>query len=743
MKNKNLDAFMAQLSKSFNDASSFRENRLEVYKDSYNYYMAKLPKEFNGQSYVEPVMRKTVDSILPVAHNVFTENASKAVNFRPENKTIKQPLTSAINEAINEIYLRKNDGFNFASKVIKEALITGDCFAKVFIDETMLTKNAEIKDFSKMEEAILETDDGQYLDITTAKQEYPDTDFSVLEKSTRTTEVPINPAIQKQMAVASGSKIDSVMKVEEEVVKGKLVLTKIERVPRIDMIDFYEFFVDPNCLDNDVRKARYCCHRVMITRSQLIERGFDEDKVMCIPPADCTEETETNKDMLTLGVMTSESAGEESPDPLEQNVFLYEHYIYSSLLNKGNKTNLYQVFTGSRYGNLIEINEAQRIPYVHGVPYQLNSSFWGMSLYDYCKDNQDLISSITRMIKHSGMTHSYDQYIATRGGVEEKTLMDRRPGGIIFEKQPNAVRLMPSHQLPQEVILLRDQILNNIQEQKANSLGLDTVSGLNNVAASTMAMAVSNQEMLDKVIIKTLAHTFFKPLFEELYALIRDEDYPIEVAVEVSPQIKQMAASQGFEIPETQIVYGSALPSRCNFVIDVNTANDQARQAGQLMNILQTAMTLQLPIVDEQKAYNILSQNLEVAGISDPDAYLINPSDKVLTPEEQAAAAQAQAVAEEDAKILRELNSANLQLTVFETAKVKVETDEMIKNGDTDRKIKMLEALAKMETADATVLEKTAGIELDKASHNLEVVNSAQDRIMARLDAEPQAIIHT
>ncbi|TOB10071.1 hypothetical protein CGK12_24765, partial [Vibrio parahaemolyticus] len=70
-------------------------------------------------------------------------------------------------------------------------------------------------------------------------------------------------------------------------------------------------------------------------------------------------------------------------------------------------------------------------------------------------------------------------------------------------------------------------------------------------------MAVQNMEMQDKKFSKAFALSFMKPLFEKIYKLMKKEDYKIE--------------------HNDTVINGSSLPSRYDFVVDVNTSNDNAR----------------------------------------------------------------------------------------------------------------------------------------------------------------------
>lgn len=761
LKNKNLDQFIAQIDNSFSDADSFKQSRELIYILANEYYLGKRPTRpeageseedvaDSGLDYVETVMYDTVESIVPMAEQVFTEGISEAVRFEPQEGGIKKPIADAVNKAINKVYLRKNDGLSFAAKVVREALITGDAFAKVFIEELVYEKDAEIKEPMPIEMAFLQCYDGSVITIPEALKEYPDTDFTKLDRTVEKKKVKIQlmPEQQKALAIEEGKEIPSEVEqeVQVEMISGKVTLMKIERVPRIDFIPFAEIFFDRANLDTDIRKCRYVCHRMIKTRSQLIEMGFKYEDVMTAELADLGMEYLTNQEALTMGEMTTQINTPSNIDSMEEYVHLYEHYIYSSLLDKKGKTKLYQVFSGLRNGCVFEINEVTRIPFVHGVPKVLNGSFWGYSLYDLCKGDQDALTHTARAIIANADIANTGRYVVYgENNVNVSDLMTNESGVIVRAKAPQALELLPYHQIPQSLLVMRENIKQNITEAKSSVIGQEIGTNLNNVAAGTIAMAVNQAEMQDKTMIRTLAQTFFRPLFEELYALIREEDYPIVVVNEHSNDAKQMAEQMGVELPETFEISGLNLPETCDFTIDVNTQNDNARKIGQLQNVATFAAQMTAapnPLISPQNVYNVCKEILNTTGMMDIDSFITNPANAPKpTPEQIAAQQEAEMEQKELAGIAKQGMVADLQHKVAETARVIEETKQMVADAINDRNVKAMDSLTKAKVGEATVAEKLAGVEREDTQQMLDEYNTQEDRIMASLDDSPQAFV--
>ncbi|MEZ9944473.1 hypothetical protein AB4331_05890 [Vibrio breoganii] len=609
-----LAQFQAHLNHSFEDADHAREERVHDWNQADQYYIGRLPTcPVAGTSgYVEPVIRDAVDSVMPALLGIFCENDAQAVKFRPQSNAIKQAIdTALVDNKINDIFLRDNNGYKVLYDLFQSALVSGDAFAKVFAEESIVED-----EFSG---------EGVPLPILfQLLEEYPDTD-------------PEQFSIDEDEGAFSAD-------------KAKLV--RVEKNPIVEYVPNGQMFIEP--IATCIESARYLCHRIIMTKSELVEMFPEKASREVIDKANVINglaEAPTSRHQLLVHKQhtSKEDYYISTIDPLETEVYLYEHWLHSSLLEGGKETKMYKAYSVDTEGScLLGIYEVDCHPFVKADVFPLSDSLYGMGFYHYLKGEQDLLSSLIMHQESNANNANFRRYTAIKGAYDRKSLLDNRPGGVVEIQTAGAVEPFPYHALPTSHLDLYDKVKDIADDTKGNALG-EGLQSPSNVAASTMAMAVQNAEMDDKAIAKSLAYSAVRPLFEKLYELIRKLDLDLEPI-----------ESEG------QGLKGSQLPKRCEFHIDVNTASDNAREIGQKTNIInQAAQFIELNsyLLNEKVIYEWAEDVSKTMGMNNP---LPNPADKPEpTPKELALQAKA------------ELQEAEAQTIALETAKLEMQLRAM------------------------------------------------------------------
>lgn len=683
--NSQIEGFRTFLDKRFQDAIDSREAKALRYQKGYRYYLALEPvqgaNELSG--YVEPIVRKAVDKVMPSLLNIFTENEEQAVIFRPQRTSLPVQVIDSVNRKINDIFLRENNGYNLLTQAIREALCTGDAFLKVFIEEETVEEEINGDDMPMPIEMVL----------MLVGNDFPDTDINKMQIKT-----------EKMKDPQTGEDIEVPM------LEGTLVLKRIERKQCVNFVSFDELY--PLADTADLRDTRYICHKIKKSVGDLVAMGFDKETVLGAKIEEDEGSDLSTMDMINNGV-NKKIEENDLIDPMEREVSLYEHYIYSSMLDKKSETKLYQVFAINR-DEILEINEVARIPFVKGVPESIPGSFWGTGFADTLAQYQDYASGIIRDIYQRGKQNTYPRWMALKDGYDRQSLLNSsRPGAVVEISQPGALSPLPVHQVAPELQGMLTLIQQSAGEEMMNAVGgsVDPAT-INNIAASTMSMAIHNAEMKDKKIAKSLAYTMIRPLFELMYNSIRDENLTVEVDTPEGPQPFQ----------------GSQLPERSEFYIDVNTANDDAMQAQQLNNVAQMVGQLsQMPssVMTPENLYNLASAILKASDINEVDMYLSNPAMNQPSPEEMA---MQQQQAMEAQQRQNDLMDAQVGVAVAQQAKLEVETSELIKDGDAKRKLEEQKMLLEMERLE---IERFA--EDKQAEYNLGKVEVKRDELNAEI----------
>ncbi|MGL5581047.1 MAG: portal protein [Cetobacterium sp.] len=591
----------------FERAAFGRSEKTIRFQEAWQYYLcqkpAKLPNETSG--YIEPVVRRAVETLRPAILNIFTENESKAVSFRP-TKFSPPGMAENIDAVINRIFLQENDGFDMVEKCITEALVSGDTFAKVFT-ETVITEE-EPMTFKKLPLA-------EFMAILEA---YPDTELNRIRQHRK-----------------------------DQTVSGTVVPRKVEDKVRVQHVNFADIFIEGRI--EDIKNVPYVCHRRLETVGSLVEQGFDEEEVLMSARIGKDYEALSTYKLINDNVFYEQEYNFSFADEMMREVPIYEHYIWTSIFNKRGKSKMKLLQVVATHQTILKICEVEEMPFVHGCIERIPGSFWGISMYDKLHAEQDTLSRLHRLIEANGMNNTYRRYTAVKGSYDKQSLLNNRPGAIIEVEQPGAVSLFEELPVSQSVFDTIKRVNDTIEKTLLSSTGVD-VSG-SNVSATAAAITQNNAEMKDKAFARVLSYTFFKPLFELIYNAIKVE-------------------------------YG--FPSRADFRVDVNTANDDAVLGSQLVQL--GAMFSQwsqapIPVLQPQ---GMLEMAKTMTGCSDEELakYFSIPQP---TEEEMMAQQEQMMKQKEMEERQNSLMDAQVQLAIAQVAKTEVETSELIKNGDSKR----------------------------------------------------------
>lgn len=657
-----LQNLKTQIDASYSNALALRSNNIKRYNESWDYYNTKLPAKVSRleSGYIEPVVKEAVDKVMPSLLDIFTESGTQAVAFRDSDNVVPSTVARAVNRVINTVFMNENDGYNIFQGCFREALITGDCFVKSFIEEEVEEEELTLEDWTPA--LVLQ-------DLLAA---YPDTDISTLDTKMMRQGVGISSELLDEAEVPEDQQY-----VEIPVVMGDLLLRRVTPKLKVEQVELDKLVIDTS-RGADLSKARYICHKHTMTVGEAIEMGFEYEDVKDAELLDVEDVSLSTDDLVVGGSYGSSDKDAYSVDPMERKITIFEHYIYSSLLNtkaKDYKQKLYQVYaTGQK---VLQVEEVDAIPFIHGVPEESGSSFWGSSLFDKHKHQQDELSYWARVVAQNAAVNTLGRFMAVKGQYNRQDLLQSAKAGAITEvTQMGSVTPYPEVMLPAAVESIYQKILISKNESVATSVGQALNSGsLTNVASQTMSMAISNSNMKDKVIAKCLARTFVQKMFERIYDVLR------QAAIDI--QLDEAIDEQG-----TKIFNSSQLPEKSLWFIDVNTSNDDAMVAGQLVNIMMTEAQVsqtQSAVITPENRSQIYKTILKHSDIPDVQNYISNPAEQQPSPEEiqmQQKQLQLQIEAQE---IGLEKSKAELQKLVAETAKVEVETSEAIRDGASGR----------------------------------------------------------
>lgn len=613
----------------FNKAAMSRSEKVERFQKSWLYYLCKAPEKTDAEisGYVEPVVRRAVETLRPSILNIFTENEKRAVHFRP---TLMAPpqVAEGIDMMVNHIFLQENSGYDLVEKAVTEALVTGDTFGRVFT-ETVVTEEDEIE----FEDMTLEG-------LAPILEAYPDTDVSGVTTNKKT-----------------------------GLMSGTITPLKVEEKTRVEHINFADIF--PDTSKEDIKDAPYVGLRTKQSIGSLLEEGYDKEKLLAAARRGTDYEALETDGLINDGTFSDFDEEWSPADEMTKEVPIYEHYIYSSIFNKRGKYTPKLLQVKATAFDILAITEISYMPFYHGVVERIPGSFWGISLYDKLCAEQETLSRLHRVIEANGMYNTYGRYAAVKGSYDRASLLNSRPGSIIEMDVPGAVSFFEEARLPQTVYDTINRINETVEKTLVSSSGVDVTGS--NISATAAIISQNNAEMKDKSMARVMAYTMFKPVFGLIYDAIKDEN---------------------------------GLPSKADFIVDVNTANDDAMMGAQLMqlgSVFAQWSQAQVPVINPQGMIE-MAKTMTGAGDEEIAKYFSIPQ-----PTEEELAAQAAAQEKADIMEARQatLVDAQVQLAIAQVAKTEVETAEIVKKGEDDRlrsEEESLRAFKKLDLQEAELI---------------------------------------
>ena len=576
--------------------SDQREKSLEYYQGD------PLGNEMAGRSQVVSTdVADTVESLLPNLLRVFT-SSDKVVRCEPV-RAEDEPIADQATAYLNHIFYKENDGFTLLYNFFKDALIEKNGILKIFYDETQEVEHETYKNLTDEEYKVL---------VDNPEVEILEEEVRDDEKAAESIEI-----IKEQMS-------NNMMAVEAEEIQmpiPQLHDCKIKRINKkgkikVESIPPEEFLIDKSAVK--LEDAEYVGHRVQLTRTQLVEMGYDKDEVYNLPTSDSTI---LNTEKLARFRNIEDYPYDTSNDPSTQKIEIYENYIRYDYDGDGIAELRKVVSVGSSAYTILENVPCDQIPFVSVTPIPMPHRFYGRSIAELVEDIQLMKSTVMRQLLDNMYLTNNNRVAIMDGMVNMDDLLTTRPGGVVRTKQPPNQVMQPIQAQPisQQAFPLLEY-LDQVREVRTGvtkyNQGLDSES-LNKTA--TGISAIMNQtQMRSELVARIFAETGVKDLFRKMFAL--------SVKYQDKEKIIQL---NGEYIP----VLPTEWKDRFNVTITVGLGTGtKEQQIMMLNNILQKqiqAFELQgrrdYPMVTMKNIYNTLSKVIENAGLQTVESYFIDP----------------------------------------------------------------------------------------------------------------------
>ncbi len=230
------------------ELSQKRAKALEYYRGT----MSDTPAMTGRSSVVSMDVADTIGWMLPGIIRVFTASDRMAI-YEPE-KPQDEEFAKQATDYVNYVFTKDNPGYRIMWDATHDSLLLGNGVVKHWWDDKEECEYTEHSGLTEEQIAILQSD--QDVEIVAQKEGEP--------------QIVMIPGPTGQM-------------MEMPLPTYDVKVKRVERAGRlkVECIEPEDFLLDrvATCIEN----ARFCAHRQDVTRSDLIEMGFDRDLVENLP----------------------------------------------------------------------------------------------------------------------------------------------------------------------------------------------------------------------------------------------------------------------------------------------------------------------------------------------------------------------------------------------------------------------------------------------------------------------------
>ena len=578
-------------------------NLSESRKKSLEYYLGdKLGTEIDGRSQVVSTdVSDTIESILPNLLRIFTAS-DKVVKCEPVTAE-DVPMADQATAYLNHVFYKENNGFQLLYNFFKDALIEKNGFLKIYWDESESVEFETYQNLSLEDKEALEDtrDEIEFIEEEEVEDEFSKAEFEKAIEQYETQGLEI-PEMQTPDFILYNCKIKRTKKT------GKI---KVESVPP------EEFLIDRNA--KTIEDADFVSHKVLISRSDLIAMGYDEDEVNNLPAS--SDDIYNTENTVRQGDI-DEYLTDNYAQGQNTKVSIYESYVKYDYDEDGIAELRKIVSAGDDGSMVLENMPCDNIPFVTVTPIPMPHRFYGRSVSELVEDIQLMKSTVMRQLLDNMYLTNNNRVAVMDGMVNMDDLLTTRPGGVVRTKQPPNQVMQPlqSQPISQQAFPMLSY-LDTVREARTgitkSAQGLDADT-LNSKTATGVNTLMTQTQMRSELIARIFAETGVKDLFRKIFELMvkyQDREKVVMLNNQYIP-VKPTEWKDRFNI---SIVVGLGTGSKEQQTVMLNSILERQIQAFQLQG------GKEMPMVSLKNIYNTLSKVIENAGLKNVENYFVDP----------------------------------------------------------------------------------------------------------------------
>ena len=594
------DKLRGIINSEINNAIGFMGSNLTSQrKKSMEYYMGeKLGTEIDGRSQVVSTdVADTIETILPNLLRIFTAS-DQVVKCEPV-KSEDVPLADQATNYINYIFNKDNPGFTILYTWFKDALVEKNGIVKVYWDDSTSVEQETYENLNDQEYQLLLDDEN----VEIVEEE------SFLDEKMKAA---------MDLLLVEATKQGRQVEEEPDPMLHNCIIKRTSRggKVKVENVPPEEFLIQRTT--KSIEDATFVAHRVMKTRSDLIEMGFDREVVENLPTSN---NILLNNERLTRLSDIDQTPLNEGSEDATQDIEIYECYVKTDYDGDGVAELRKVIVAGESGYEILENMPCDNIPFCSLTPIIMPHRFYGRSVAELVEDVQLVKSTVMRQLLDNMYLTNNNRVAIMDGMVNLDDLLTSRPGGVVRTKQPPSQVMLPmqSQTISQQAFPLLEY-LDTIRETRTGitryNQGLDADS-LNKTATGVNAIMTQSQMRME-LIARVFAETGIKDLFRRIFELTckyQDKERIVELNNQFIP-VKPTEWRNKFNI---SIVVGLGSGSKEQQIVMLNNILERQLQAFQLQG------NREYPMVSLKNIYNSLSKIIENAGLKNTENYFVNP----------------------------------------------------------------------------------------------------------------------
>ena len=542
------------------------------------YYGLPFGNEIEGRSqYVDSTVQDTIEWIKPSLMRVFA-SGDEMVKFTPHGPEDVQMAKQAT-DYVNYVFTKDNPGWEILYSWFTDALLSKNGIVKVWWEEYEEEEREEYRNLDEMSLTALLSDEGvEVIEHTQVQEEG---------------QPPYHDVVIKR--------------------KNYDGRVRVENVPPS------EFLISREA--KSIKDARFVCHRVLKTLSELREMWPDKD-------IDLEDLRGASEDMMDFsGERLERYAFDKSASYWEgwgdatygeeglRTFWLHESYLKTDFNGDG-ITELRKVCS---VGSTILANdEIDSIPFVSITPVKIPHKFFGLSIADLIMDLQLMKSTLMRNLMDNMYNQNYGRYAVLEGQANLDDLLTQRPGGVVRVKSPNAVTPLATPALePYSFQML--EYLDGVRESRAGvsrmSQGMNENALTSHTTATAVNAVMTAAQSRVELIARNFAETGVKDLMQTIYELLlKNQDR------------ERVVMLSNNWVPVRPNSWKDKYDCTVSVALGGGNKDQQMAHLSQMLSFAGEAMKGGLPIVNVQNMYNLGAALVKAMGFQNVDDYLTNPA---------------------------------------------------------------------------------------------------------------------